>query len=147
MSNLLKKLASRRAFIRYCLSFLGLATLGCSRSQEETAGPAVVTLGKLSDFNIGVNPLKLFRVVVFRDSGGLSAHSLVCTHMTCLLNFSEDGRSLICPCHGSRFNERGEVETGPATKALPWYRLSISDTGHLILHRDELVQSDWRLAK
>lgn len=41
-----------------------------------------------------------------------------CTHMGCTLQWNQAERSWDCPCHGSRYDETGEVLTGPAISAL-----------------------------
>jgi len=56
---------------------------------------------------------------VYRDEDG-RAHgvSLRCTHLGCLLRFNDTERSWDCPCHGSRFDVRGNVLEGPAVRPL-----------------------------
>lgn len=65
---------------------------------------------------------KLYRdhnVVVSRDGNGtLKAYSTICTHAGCAINKLQ-GTTLICPCHGSRFDAvTGEVVRAPATEPL-----------------------------
>ena len=38
-----------------------------------------------------------------------------CPHMGCALKWNEQEHSWDCPCHGSRFTEKGELLDGPAT--------------------------------
>lgn len=47
-----------------------------------------------------------------------------CPHLGCALKYNPDEHSWDCPCHGSRFTEKGELIDGPATddkniKAIP----------------------------
>ena len=56
------------------------------------------------------------RVALFKDDTGLYALSLVCTHLGCTVTIAPEAIS--CPCHGSRFDRRGKVLTGPAERAL-----------------------------
>lgn len=39
-----------------------------------------------------------------------------CPHMGCALKYNKQEHSWDCPCHGSRFNENGELINNPATK-------------------------------
>ncbi len=56
------------------------------------------------------------RVALMRDSGGVSALSLVCTHLGCTVMVTDNDFS--CPCHGSRFDRQGRVLQGPARTPL-----------------------------
>lgn len=52
------------------------------------------------------------------DQGALHAVSAVCTHLGCLVAFSNAERTWECPCHGSWFGIGGEVLQGPALHPL-----------------------------
>jgi len=46
-----------------------------------------------------------------------TALTATCTHQACtIIGFT--GGTYVCPCHGSRFSTSGNVENGPATRAL-----------------------------
>jgi nitrite reductase/ring-hydroxylating ferredoxin subunit len=74
-------------------------------------------------------------IAVFRDTDGVYAVSIVCTHLGCIVKAENGGFD--CPCHGSRFAFDGTVEKGPAPKALPW--LSVSAVGGDTFLIDESV--------
>lgn len=42
----------------------------------------------------------------------------ICTHGACEVSWEPEARDLLCPCHGSRFGEDGQVTEGPATAPL-----------------------------
>ncbi len=70
--------------------------------------------------------------VVLHKAEGLTALSLVCTHLGCIVQPKEGGYA--CPCHGSRFSADGQVQRGPASLPLQTLRLETSPDGHLILY-------------
>lgn len=56
------------------------------------------------------------RIALLREGGDIIALSLVCPHLGCTVAVTPTG--MVCPCHGSRFNQRGELLSGPATEPL-----------------------------
>jgi Rieske Fe-S protein len=62
-------------------------------------------------------------VVLVKNKEGIRAFEAKCTHLGCKLNKIEKGE-VVCPCHGSRFNEEGKPIKGPAANTLN--ELSIS---------------------
>jgi Rieske Fe-S protein len=58
------------------------------------------------------------KVAVYNDSGTLKAHSTVCPHLQCDVEWNASEKSWDCPCHGSKFKATGEVTQGPAEQNL-----------------------------
>lgn len=59
------------------------------------------------------------KLAVSRDEQGeLHVLSAKCTHLGCVVRWNSFERSWDCPCHGSRFDMRGQVLHGPALEAL-----------------------------
>lgn len=83
------------------------------------------------------------RLYVFNGADGFYAISSVCTHLGC--NVKRGGRGFECPCHGSQFDESGQVVEGPAPKALAWYALSLSPHAQLVVDLDQQVSPEFRL--
>jgi Rieske Fe-S protein len=52
-------------------------------------------------------------VALWREGESVTAVSRRCPHLGCTVRPVSDG-ALACPCHGSRFDGRGQVERGPA---------------------------------
>ncbi len=59
------------------------------------------------------------KLAVYRDEHGeLHSLSAKCTHLGCVVHWNSAERSWDCPCHGSRFDVKGEVLHGPAPTSL-----------------------------
>ncbi len=80
------------------------------------------------------------KLFIYRDHEGIRAVSAVCTHLGCIIEKSEDGFQ--CPCHGSCYNEDGEVLSGAAMKDLPWYSLQKDADGQIVVDQGKLVDPD-----
>ena len=63
-------------------------------------------------FKFGAKP----GMLIHHSDDSWSAFSAVCTHLGCVIQTTETGFD--CPCHGSRFDARGEVLNGPAVQPL-----------------------------
>jgi cytochrome b6-f complex iron-sulfur subunit len=92
--------------------------------------PSRFTIGKPDDYPPGTRiALDAQRVCIVREGDKLAAISTTCTHLGCIVGLSETG--FACPCHGSRFDQDGNVTGGPAPKALPWYKVSVLPNGEV----------------
>lgn len=126
--------------------FLGMSAVGACLGASALAMLGMLRLPKVA---VTASPSKKFRVhlpdsmpagepwvppgrnvAIFRDAEGVYAISLVCTHLGCIVKAGSNGFE--CPCHGSRFNSRGEVVGGPAPKALPWHPVTVEGSELLI---------------
>jgi cytochrome b6-f complex iron-sulfur subunit len=74
---------------------------------------------------------------IYRDHEGIKAVSAVCTHLGCILAKTTQGFE--CPCHGSCFNEQGEVLSGPAPRDLAWYQVSGAPDGKITVDPGRIV--------
>jgi glycine/D-amino acid oxidase-like deaminating enzyme/nitrite reductase/ring-hydroxylating ferredoxin subunit len=108
-----KPLAAAKEFVRENVDFPGHFVADRLRKAE---GDSFADVGKGEGKLVEVEGR---RVAAYRDGGG-GVHALdpVCTHMGCLVQFNDAEKSWDCPCHGSRFDTRGEVINGPAVKPL-----------------------------
>ncbi len=135
-------------------SFLGLASLGAVLLSSLTVLAGVLRLtkpnvyyeeskkfkiGKPENFPVGVvKKLEDQRVYIFSENEGLHDISSVCTHLGCIVAITEEGFQ--CPCHGSKFNLEGKVIAGPAPSNLPWWEISQSLDGTLIVDATKEVK-------
>ena len=130
---------------------IGAATVGFVAATFRFLLPNVLyepsrrfTIGRFEDFPQGPPTfLPDHRIFVFNGAEGFYAISSVCTHLGC--NVKHIGRGFECPCHGSQFDENGQVVHGPAPKALAWYALSLSPRAQLVVDLDQQVSPEFRL--
>jgi arsenite oxidase small subunit len=102
----------------YPISKLGLArgmkvNQPVSFNYPDAASPCVaVKLGKPSPGGVG-------------PDGDIVAHSILCTHMGCPVNFDAQSGTFKCPCHFSVFDpeQHGQMVCGQATENLPQIQL------------------------
>lgn len=100
--------------------------------------PQRFNIGKPDDFPPGTKlALDDRRVCVVRDGNRLAAISTTCTHLGCIVSASDTGFS--CPCHGSRYDQDGNVTAGPAPKALAWYKVGVLPNGEVEVDKDTEV--------
>ena len=71
-------------------------------------------------------------VVLWREGDTIAAFSRRCPHLGCTVRLAADG-GLACPCHGSRFDDRGRVERGPAAEDLTPLRISQGTEGNVLV--------------
>jgi len=100
---------------------------------------AWVPVGKIADMEIGrPYPFSFTRVQVngwertstshggfaIRKSEDLKDIVILnsrCTHLGCTVNWKDDARAFLCPCHDAKFSEEGAVLDGPPPRPLDRY--------------------------
>jgi len=131
---------SRRDFLKLSTNalfglsgLLGLGGLFRYFNYYPPEAPIEFDLGAIANFPIGSRTIRndIPAVIVNRD-GEISAYSLVCTHLGCTV--AESASGFDCPCHGSRFDENGNVLAGPAQKPLKNLSVEILEDDTLKLH-------------
>jgi len=136
----MKKL-SRREFLKLATnSLLGLsgalALGGLIRFlsyEMDPAPPTEYDLGSAGDYPPGSRtPLMHIPAVLIHNDDGYLALSLVCTHLGCTVE-QKDGQ-YECPCHGSKYDGKGNVTRGPSNVPLKKLRVEINEAGNIILH-------------
>ncbi len=96
------------------------------------------SIGKPDDFPSGTRIARdVDRVCIVRDGNRMAAISTTCTHLGCIVSISDTG--FACPCHGSRYDQDGNVTGGPAPKPLPWFKVSLAPNGELEVDKNSLV--------
>jgi cytochrome b6-f complex iron-sulfur subunit len=102
--------------------------------------PAKFAIGKPEDFPAGARiSLDTRRVCIVREGDKVAAISTTCTHLGCIVSVAETG--FACPCHGSHYDQDGNVTSGPAPKALAWYQVTLAPNGDLYVDKDNEVEA------
>jgi Rieske Fe-S protein len=132
---------ARRAFVG---GGLGLVLAGCAGSAEKwevkpvSVGegglvelelkehPALITPGGM----VALQPATLRKPVLVQrlEADQVRVLSLQCTHLGCTVRWDNDAQELRCPCHGSRFDDRGTPTKGPAKQGLGLYQSQLEGT-------------------
>lgn len=90
----------------------------------------------LSDVPIGeakfVRFLNKATVIIHANEQELVALSAVCTHLGCIVKWRDGKKELFCPCHGGRFDTKGNVLGGPPPTPLALFSTRIED-GYIII--------------
>lgn len=85
---------------------------------EEVKDIGLINSGEGAIFNNGI-----YKFAVYKDEKGkIYKCSAVCTHLGCIVHWNKGEKSWDCPCHGSRFDYRGQILNGPAIKPLALFR-------------------------
>jgi cytochrome b6-f complex iron-sulfur subunit len=129
LATLPSRLRSRRGFLQ-----AGLAVVAAGWSGWLAQGvlfPAASTVTRpveipLADLPVGATRGITYEgrpALVLRTVDGVSALSLICTHLGCLVQWQEARQQFFCPCHDGRFDRDGDVLAGPPS--LPLERLPV----------------------
>jgi len=75
--------------------------------------------------------------VIKLNEKNFAASLLVCPHRGCAVEFiapiEQQQNSYVCPCHGARFSETGQVTRGPATESLTTF-ITHTDQSFIYIH-------------
>jgi cytochrome b6-f complex iron-sulfur subunit len=140
----------RSLFMAGCFG-IGAATAGFLAATLRFLVPNVLyepsrrfDVGEPSGFAPGsITFLPERQLYVVNSADGFYCISSVCTHLGC--NVKRGGPGFECPCHGSQFDENGQVVRGPAPKPLAWYALSLTPRDQLVVDLDQSVTPAFRL--
>ncbi|HEV2484604.1 MAG TPA: Rieske (2Fe-2S) protein [Terracidiphilus sp.] len=120
----------RRLFLKAALAPLAASAAWLMNSLAKRAG----VLPENAETTLTVpltagNGVRFYdRAIVIFGGEQLAVFSSTCPHLGCRINRTE-GSEIVCPCHGSRFNTRGEVLRGPARRGLQPLRFELDQTG------------------
>ncbi|MFI5300880.1 MAG: Rieske (2Fe-2S) protein [Polyangiales bacterium] len=140
---------SRRVFLRV------FAASGVAAAVDVGCGPAGVSplsFGTVSAGNVSALPVGSLHAVpgqpvaIGRDTGGVYAMTLTCTHGGCDMGSqgSVSSAGLFCGCHGSQFDGNGNVTRGPANAPLAHFAVSIDAAGEVTVDGAQEVAASTR---
>lgn len=94
-------------------------------------------IAKFSDIPINSSKIVKFNekpIILINFDGQVKAHSAVCTHLGCIVQYVPDNKQFICNCHGSIFDASGINVSGPASRPLQPFRVT--------LQQDDIIVSE-----
>jgi nitrite reductase/ring-hydroxylating ferredoxin subunit len=103
--------------------------------------------GNVSALAVGdLTPISGGPLAIGRDSGGVYAMSLICTHASCDMSSqgSVSASGVRCFCHGSSFDVDGNVTGGPARGPLVHYEVTVDAAGEITINGDVTVTETTR---
>src|SRR5208283_4444243 len=116
----------------------GFSNFICIKPRATYGQPQRLAIGKPEDYPPGTRvALEQRRICVVREGNRIAALSTTCTHLGCIVGLADTG--FACPCHGSRFDQDGQVTGGPAPRALPWFKISLAPNGEIEVDKDTEV--------
>jgi menaquinol-cytochrome c reductase iron-sulfur subunit len=123
---------------------------------RESAKEEWIPIGKLEEMPVGAPyPFSFTRVqvngwertstshggFVFRNSADPNDLFILnsrCTHLGCSVNWSENDKVYLCPCHDAKFGQKGQVLDGPPPRPLDRYKEHrVTEEGILEIHYSE----------
>ncbi|VAX15297.1 hypothetical protein MNBD_NITROSPINAE03-565 [hydrothermal vent metagenome] len=66
-------------------------------------------------------------VIIHPNEQEVLALSAICTHLGCIVKWNDGKKELDCPCHGGRFDIKGNVLAGPPPAPLASYKVRVED--------------------
>lgn len=72
---------------------------------------------------------------------GLMAMWQKCVHLGCRVPECASSQGFECPCHGSKYNNHGEYEGGPAPRNLDRFAVELDDAGNLVIDTGTVLET------
>lgn len=126
----------------------GVAYVNYLQTEKDSKRESSVSLGKVTDYKVGEMKYIEPSYMVFRTENGFQAISALCTKEGCsrkpftAADANHPVSYSVCPCCGSVFSRAGEVLSGPATKVLPFFAMTMDSIGRLTLDTGRFDSND-----
>lgn len=137
---------TRRRFL--AVAGAAAATGACSSTGTSPAQVGDIQAGNVAQLAVGsLKVVGAEPVCIGRDTGGVYAMTLTCTHSGCDMgeNGTVSSQGLVCGCHGSEFDANGNVVYGPARQPLDHFAVTVDASGNLTIQGGEIVSASQRL--
>jgi Rieske Fe-S protein len=105
----------------------------CSATAGLTAGPMAGSLSVNQLLQVSGN------LYIGRDSKGLFAINITCTHAGCTTSYQPNSQNWVCGCHGSTFGMDGSLIKGPAARPFPRYYVCKGSDGRLYIDMTKMI--------
>ena len=66
-------------------------------------------------------------ILLIRTPSQVKAFSAICTHLGCVVDWDNQKREVMCPCHAGQFDLEGKVVSGPPPRPLPSHAVKVVD--------------------
>ncbi|MHB1923005.1 MAG: QcrA and Rieske domain-containing protein, partial [Chitinophagaceae bacterium] len=103
----------------------GLAS--CTKTSPVAPGPASINLANqitaVGDY-LTQNNITVIRLATGNVASSFVALNNTCTHAGCTVSYQSTQQEFFCPCHGSIFDNHGNVLQGPAYIPLSAYQVT-----------------------
>jgi cytochrome b6-f complex iron-sulfur subunit len=123
---------SRRQFILIGLAAVAAAWAGSFVQSEsypqilfQEAEPVAFPLSELPVGGVKSIDYRGVPTVVIRSPESIRAYSLVCTHLGCIVEWRDSSKEFYCACHAGRFDQSGEVISGPPPISLEQFPVKV----------------------
>lgn len=112
---------------------MGVLLDGCSDDAEDLTPDD----GKTVSFSLAGSPFDTLKttdswllhptenILLVNVNSIIRAFTSVCTHQGCVTDWTYNSPTFTCNCHGSKFNNKGEVTAGPAASNLKEYQVKV----------------------
>ncbi len=101
--------------------------------------PSKFLVGRPEDYlsgKVDITYKDSHRVCIVRaEDGGFYCLSVKCTHLGCTAAWKSSENIFHCPCHGSKFDQKGINFAGPAPRPLDRFNIDLTPQGDLIVDK------------
>jgi len=97
--------------------------------------PANFTRTKINGWEKTTNSYGVY--ILRKNEQDLIVYSNLCTHLSCRVNWNDESKVYICPCHDGHFDIDGKVVAGPPPRSLDTFQAKVED-GNLFIYLQEV---------